>query len=116
MTLLAIRPAKSFWKKVQFCRITCQWLCQRTRLTIEGTMAWLRTSWSRTNVTGRMTSRTATIQRKVCQWALNISPLVVVASMPTTRPTKIGIMASATEPTATSPMRRPIAVRNCLTK
>ena len=32
MTRLAMRPAKSFWKKGRFWRITCQWLCQRIRL------------------------------------------------------------------------------------
>ena len=32
MIRLAMRPAKSFWKKVQLWRTTCQWLCQRIRL------------------------------------------------------------------------------------
>ena len=36
MTRLAMRPAKSFWKKVQLWRTTCQWLCQRIRLVRPG--------------------------------------------------------------------------------
>ena len=30
MTRLEMRPAKSFWKKAQLCRTTCQCACQRT--------------------------------------------------------------------------------------
>ena len=36
---LAMRPAKSFWKKGQLWRTTCQWLCQRIRLVTPGTTA-----------------------------------------------------------------------------
>src|SRR3569833_2619120 len=32
ITRLAMRPAKSIWKKPQACRTTCQWFCQRMRL------------------------------------------------------------------------------------
>src|SRR5438874_1818769 len=41
MTRAAIRPAKSFWKKVHPCRTTCQWLCQRTMLVRPGISIWL---------------------------------------------------------------------------
>ena len=39
ITRLAMRPAKSFWKKGQLCRTTCQWLCHRMRLVAPGTTA-----------------------------------------------------------------------------
>ena len=39
ITRLAIRPAKSFWKKFQLCRITCQWLCHRISVVTPGITA-----------------------------------------------------------------------------
>ncbi len=41
ITLLAMRPAKSFWKKAQLWRTTCQWLCQRIMLATFTAIAWL---------------------------------------------------------------------------
>ena len=53
ITRLAMRPAKSFWKKGQLWRTTCQWLCQRMRLVTPGTTALLRTRLSASSVSGR---------------------------------------------------------------
>ena len=103
-TLLPMRPAKSFWKKVQDWRMTCQWLCQRTRSTRFGVIAWLRTSASATKKTGR-SSTTASISASVAPCSANSAPGGVVESMPTVQPTKIGSIASAIEPSATSTKR-----------
>jgi hypothetical protein len=43
ITRLEMRPAKSFWKKAQLWRTTCQWLCHRIRLVNGPAMAWLVT-------------------------------------------------------------------------
>ena len=67
-------------------------------------MAWLRTSVSSTNVSGLSSTSTA-IQVRVGPLSVNISPGGVVVSMPTISPTKIGIMASTMEPSATIAMR-----------
>ena len=64
ITLVPMRPAKSFWKKVQDWRITCQWLCQRTRSTRFGVIAWFLTSASATKKSGR-SSTTANISASV---------------------------------------------------
>ncbi len=59
MTRLAMRPAKSFWKKGQLWRTTCQWLCQRMRLVTPGTTALLRMRLSASSVSGRPISTTS---------------------------------------------------------
>ena len=61
MTRLAMRPAKSFWKKGQLCRTTCQWLCQRIRLVAPGTTALLRTRLSARSASGLPISTSAPI-------------------------------------------------------
>ena len=104
ITLLPMRPAKSFWKKVQDWRMTCQWLCQRTRSTRFGVSAWLRTRASATKKSGR-SSTTASMKASVCQCSAKSCPGGVVESMPTVQPTKTGSMASASEPPATSRKR-----------
>ena len=104
ITLLPMRPAKSFWKKVQDCRMTCQWLCQRTRSMRFGVEAWLRTSVSAAKVSGRSRT-TASMSSRRSPCVLQSAPDGVVASMPTIQPTKTGSMASATEPRATSTKR-----------
>ena len=112
MILLPMRPAKSFWKKVQLCRITCQWLCQRTRSTRLGTIAWLRTSVS-IDEDQRPEQHDGEHQQQGPPCVLRRSaPGGVVASMPTIKPTKIGIIASATEPMATRTKRAANAPRN----
>jgi hypothetical protein len=52
ITRLAMRPAKSFWKKGQLWRTTCQWLCQRIRLVTPGSTALLRTRLSASSISG----------------------------------------------------------------
>ena len=44
ITRVAMRPAKSFWKKAHDWRATCQWFCQRIRLATLAAMAWFITS------------------------------------------------------------------------
>ena len=53
MTRLAMRPAKSFWKKGRFWRTTCQWLCQRIRFVTPGMSAFWRTATSLKSTSGR---------------------------------------------------------------
>ncbi len=59
MTRLAMRPAKSFWKNGQLCRITCQWLCQRMRLVLPGISTICRMAMSTMYATGRTSSTSA---------------------------------------------------------
>ncbi len=110
-TLLPIRPAKSFWKKVQLWRMTCQWLCQRTRSTRFGVIAWFRTSASATKKAGR-SSTTASMKASVPACSAKSAPGGVVDSIPTVQPTKTGSIASAIEPPATSRKRAMKAPRN----
>ena len=44
ITRVAMRPAKSFWKKAHDWRATCQWFCQRIRLATLAAIAWFITS------------------------------------------------------------------------
>jgi hypothetical protein len=53
MTRLAMRPAKSFWKKGRFWRMTCQWLCQRMRFVTPGRSVFWRTATSLRTTIGR---------------------------------------------------------------
>ena len=61
MTRLAMRPAKSFWKNGQFCRTTCQWLCQRIMLVTPGISAFWRINMSARLASGRTKSTSATM-------------------------------------------------------
>jgi hypothetical protein len=59
MTRVAMRPAKSFWKKLQLWRATCQWFCQRMRLVRLELMAWLVMRFCISSAEGRTSSRTS---------------------------------------------------------
>ena len=48
-----MRPAKSFWKNVQLCRTTCQWLCHLTKLVNPGAKAWFVTRYCASNAVGQ---------------------------------------------------------------
>ena len=65
ITRLAMRPAKSFWKKGQLWRTTCQWLCQRIRLVTPGTTMLLRTTLSASSTSGRPSSTSAPIASSI---------------------------------------------------
>jgi hypothetical protein len=67
ITLLAMRPAKSFWKNAQDCRTTCQWLCQRIRLPTLAAIAWLAIRFWAVSATGRATSSTRAMPASTCQ-------------------------------------------------
>ena len=90
-----MRPAKSFWKKVQLWRTTCQWLCQRIRLVSPGAIAWFVTRYCAKIAAGRSTSSTAAMpiscgaasRSRLCGSCAVISE--------TTRPRKTGIVASS---------------------
>ena len=101
-----MRPAKSFWKKVQDWRMTCQWLCQRTRSTrfgVDRVVAHQRVGRRRSS--GRSSTTASMRQQRAAVLGARAAPGGVVASMPTIQPTKTGSIASATEPTATSRKR-----------
>ena len=67
ITRLAMRPAKSFWKKLQLCRTTCQWFCQRTRLVRPTLIDWLVSMTRSASAAGRRTSITAAMPASTCQ-------------------------------------------------
>ena len=87
-TRLATRPAKSFWKKLQLWRTTCQCDCQRTRFDRPGTIAWLVTSPCVNCTTGRTTTSVTAIRMSRWRWRANSSPGVLVLASETTRPMK----------------------------
>ena len=113
ITRLAMRPAKSFWKNVQLCRTTCQWLCQRIRLVRPGAMAWLVIRLCNNSAAGDRTSmhrampsnRPVLGQQRSGAW---------LETSDTTRPMKTGMVASnsATKnPATNSATNRPLAWR-----
>ena len=55
-TRLAMRPAKSSWKKGQLWRTPGQWFCQRTMLVTPGITALKRSRLSNSRTAGRSTS------------------------------------------------------------
>src|SRR5258706_410999 len=59
MTRLAMRPAKSFWKKLQLWRTTCQWLCQRIKVVVPGITPFRRTATSSSTARGLTINTTA---------------------------------------------------------
>ncbi len=66
ITRFATRPAKSFWKNVQLCRTTCQWLCHRTRFVSPAAMDWFVSRFCISNPAGRSTSRNAAMPSNTC--------------------------------------------------
>ena len=101
MTRLAMRPAKSFWKKVQLWRTTWKWFCQRIRLDRPGAITWLVTRYWPNSAAGRATSSTSAISAssppawrssvrgvsadtRAATWPMNTG--IVVSSSATTRP------------------------------
>ena len=110
ITRAAMRPAKSFWKKVQPWRTTCQWFCQRTRLVSPGTSAWLVISALAKWVHGRSTRISPAIAASCQPASRQIAPPSCAVTSVTTRPRHPGIAAahSATaSPVTTSAINRP---------
>ena len=95
ITRLAMRPAKSFWKKVQLWRTTCQWLCQRIRLVALGRTALLRTRLSASNAIGRPISTTPTMPSSAGRAAANAAARSAACISVTSRPMKTGISVSS---------------------
>ena len=67
MTRVAMRPAKSFWKKVQLWRTTCQWFCQRTRFIMPGAIACCVIRFCSNSAAGRASSSTAAMPTSCVQ-------------------------------------------------
>ena len=99
MIRLAMRPAKSFWKKAQLWRTTCQWLCQRIRLVRPGAIAWLVMSACSSSAEGRSTSSTTAMPMSLGQSSRSNSPGAWVETRVTTRPMKTGMLASSSATT-----------------
>ena len=114
MTRLAMRPAKSFWKKVQLCRTTCQWLCQRIRLPTLAAIAWLAMMFWLVSASGRSTRSTSAITARIGQKVSNRCSGGLEVISVTTRPMNSGIRESSSataKPAANSPPNRPLAWR-----
>jgi hypothetical protein len=114
ITRLAIRPAKSFWKKLHDWRTTCQWLCQRMRLATLAAIAWLATMFCRVSAAGRSTRSTPAIASKIGQNAANRLSGGLPVIKVTMRPMKTGISASSSATAKPAPKRqanKPLAWR-----
>ena len=96
MIRLAMRPAKSFWKKVQLWRTTYQWLCQRIRLVRLAAMAWLVISACSSRAMGRRISSTATMPSSCGPASRSSVPGAWLEISVTTRPMKTGMVVSST--------------------
>ncbi len=71
ITRLEMRPAKSFWKKFQDCRTTCQWFCQRMRFDRLAAIAWfIRRFWNAI-AAGRANSSTSAMPISTCHDCAN---------------------------------------------
>ena len=114
ITRLAIRPAKSFWKKLHDWRTTCQWLCQRMRLATLAAIAWLAMMFCRVSAAGRSTKSTAAIASKNGQNVANRFPGGLPVIKVTMRPMNTGISESSSataKPAANRPANRLLAWR-----
>src|SRR3569833_880446 len=67
ITRLAMRPAKSFWKKPQDWRTTCQWFCQRMRFETFTAIAWLIINCCTTKAPGFTTRNSASMAANLGQ-------------------------------------------------
>src|SRR3954452_8260799 len=95
ITRLAMRPAKSFWKKLQDWRTTCQWLCQRMRLATLAAIAWLDIMFCRVSAAGRSTRSTPAIDSNTGQDVANKLSGGLVVTRVITRPMNTGIIESS---------------------
>jgi len=114
MTRVAMRPAKSFWKKAQDCRATCQWFCQRIRFETLAAMAWFMTRCCDVNTSGRITTSTSAIPASIIQCSANKVAGSDFDTKVTTRPMNTGIRMSSmatTKPMANSAMNSAFAWR-----
>ncbi len=94
MTRLAMRPAKSFWKNGQFCRTTCQWLCQRIMLVTPGISAFWRINMSARLASGRTMSTSATMPTSKGHCRARAAWRSTVSISDTSRPMNTGITVS----------------------
>jgi hypothetical protein len=94
MTRLAMRPAKSFWKKGRLWRTTCQWLCQRIRLVTPGTTALLRTRLSISSASGRPISTSSAMPMSMGRASASAAARSCASISRTMRPMKTGISVS----------------------
>ena len=95
ITRLAMRPAKSFWKKLQLWRTTCQWLCQRIRLVVPGMTAFRRTATSIRIASGRSSRTTASMPSRSGQRCASAAWRSAASISPTNWPMKTGMVASS---------------------
>jgi hypothetical protein len=109
-----MRPAKSFWKKAQDWRATCQWFCHLIMLETLAEIAWLATRFWPVCASGRTTSSTAAMPMRVRQDSSHSRVGSLDVTRLTTRPMNTGIIESSnatTNPTANSAANRPFAWR-----
>jgi hypothetical protein len=112
ITLLAMRPAKSFWKNTHDWRATCQWLCQRTRFWTFAEIAWLATIFCAVIASGRATMTSSAMPSSRCQDCANSRSGALAVTKVTRRPMNTGIIESSsatTRPTANSAVNSPLA-------
>ena len=114
MTRLAIRPAKSSWKKARPWRDTCQCACQRTSAVTAGLMACWVARFCRRIASGRPISSTAAIAANIPDASAQSRSRGRSERVATTLPMNSGIIASSSatsSPAANSRANRPRACR-----
>jgi len=114
ITRLAMRPAKSFWKKGQLWRTTCQWLCQRIRLVTPGTTALLRTRLSIISASGRPTRISTAMAINIGMASASAAARSVASISRTSLPMNTGISVSiraTIKPVANIAPNRPLVWR-----
>ena len=95
MTRLAMRPAKSFWKKGQLWRITCQWLCQRMSEVAPGMRTMCRIAISASSTSGRTTRTRAIMPMSIGHCSRSAAMRSAASMSDTRRPMKRGITVSS---------------------
>ena len=114
ITRLAMRPAKSFWKKVQDWRTTYQWFCHLMRLDTFAEIAWFAIRFCAVSASGRAISSTSAIARRCGQNFANSSSGGLAVINVTMRPMNTGMVESSsatTKPAANRAANKPFAWR-----
>ncbi len=114
ITRLAMRPAKSFWKKVQDWRTTYQWFCHLMRLDTFAEIAWFAIRFCAVSASGRAISSTSAIARRCGQNFANSSSGGLAVINVTMRPMNTGMVESSsatTKPAANRAANTPFAWR-----
>ena len=94
ITRLAMRPAKSSWKKGRPWRMTCQWLCQRIMEVTLALMPCCVTRFWNSSASGRPSSSSAAMPSSAGHASSHSRSGACVESRDTSRPIMVGMAAS----------------------